>query len=439
MPRASDVFVQNKQPVHTYVNRSFVHPRTGESRDPELQIGKILNAGDTIVQVVGPSKSGKTVALRSFFNESRLVKIGGSQVADPDRLWALVCAELRVQVSQKQSADTTTSTSKKTEASAKGSLYAAEFGLSREHSTSSESGSSRQVEFIDNLFDLATTALLRQDKVLFIDDFHVVPEDKKKLLAASLKQASEKGVKICLAEVRHRADELQAYLPDLVGRVERVDFGYWRNEDIAEIASKGFLILQVDVPDIAVTALVAESGGSPQLMQLLCLKLCERFDISASRTRRVKINFTLADLAVICINALQTIGGGTSILVLERGTTEDRNKRPRWTTRAATTIDLYEACIAAIAMNPPLLQLHVDAGDDCLVTRMQRLVSSGHDQIRVTEIRASLRDIAETAAGLNPSLPFIHYDEAHGVTVLDPYMLFYVRWSQKYCDLRNTV
>lgn len=438
MPRSSDVFVQNKQPFYTYVNRSFVHPRTGESFDPELEIGKILSRGSTIVQVVGPTKSGKTVAIKSVFQEQKVVRVGGSQVSDPDRLWALVCADLRVQVSQKLSTNAKTAHTDKTAASAKAGIYAAEFGISSEKSLGQEKGTGKAIELLDNLYELATGALLNSEKTLFLDNFHLVHADQKRLVAATLKDASEKGVKICLAEIPPYADEPQEYLRDLVGRVVRVEFGYWRQADLLEIARKGFHTLRVSVPESAVTALAVEAGGSPQLMQLLCLELCDRFNINDTQDRMASLPVNLADLTMICIKTLDSIPSELPLLTLEVGSTTDRSYRPRWQTRK-DSVDLYEACIAAIAMNPPRLELPIDTGTDSLVSRVHKLVISGHENITVDALCLTLEDIACTAGKLNLSLPFVHFDRIRGVTILDPYMLFYIRWSSKYFELRKTV
>jgi hypothetical protein len=153
-----------------------------------IEIAKVLGRNGPILQLIGPTKSGKTVAMKTVLKDSDVVKLGGSQAINPDRLWALVCAALRVHVSQKHSTSSSTTNGTTTQASGKASIYAANFGLSREKSSDHQSGATKAIELVDDLFELATDALIRANKVLFLDDFHVVPSDQKLLIVASLKQ-----------------------------------------------------------------------------------------------------------------------------------------------------------------------------------------------------------------------------------------------------------
>lgn len=435
MPRLSEVFVQNAQPVHTYVNRKFIDPRTQKARDPELEIGRVLNSQGAIVQVVGPSKSGKSVAIRRRFQEAHVVKVSASQLSDPERLWALVCASLRIEVSHKQSRDTKKSETDSTTATAKGGIYAAEFGLTKAAAVTQESTAKREGTFLDNLYELAVQGLIAQNKVLLIDDFHVAPE--KTLLAASLKQASEDGVRICLAAVSHRADDPQLSLSDLSGRVTRIEFGTWQQEDLTEIAEKGFLALGLKIPASTTLALVMEAGGSPQLMQLLCLELCRHFDIEATEDPPKSVPVTLPDITIACVNALASVPGESVLLALEQGSSSDRSTRTRWTTKAATTVDLYEACLCALAMNPPRAKIPLDSGDDNIMVRLRNILGDQLNAVTIDEIIFVLDDMANSASRTSPTLPAFHFERLRGASILDPYFQFYARWCVKYFELRT--
>src|SRR3954453_23164466 len=83
---------------------------------------------------------------------------------------------------------------------------------------------------------------------LFIDDFHYMEPDVQQEVARQIKEAAEKGVKICTASVPHRSDDVVRSNPELRGRVKAIDFEYWTPAEIAKIGHAGFPALGVDFP-----------------------------------------------------------------------------------------------------------------------------------------------------------------------------------------------
>src|SRR6185369_12874338 len=62
---------------------------------------------------------------------------------------------------------------------------------------------------------------------ILLDDFHYIPPAIQADVAQQLKDASSRGVRICVASVPLRADNLVRALPELRGRVLSVDLDYW--------------------------------------------------------------------------------------------------------------------------------------------------------------------------------------------------------------------
>jgi hypothetical protein len=107
MPSRFDVFIAGGFPTHTYVHRRFEDPVSKRLRDPENEITEAFNRPGMIVQVSGPSKSGKTVALQQMIPEAQFVKVPGSSLFGEDSLWRIVSARLSVQVDKKITSQTT--------------------------------------------------------------------------------------------------------------------------------------------------------------------------------------------------------------------------------------------------------------------------------------------------------------------------------------------
>lgn len=81
------VFVPGAYPKHSYVPRKFINRRTGKEFDPEEMISNILRQKGMIVQVIGPSKSGKTRAVENCIGIENLVSVAGSQISEHLDVW----------------------------------------------------------------------------------------------------------------------------------------------------------------------------------------------------------------------------------------------------------------------------------------------------------------------------------------------------------------
>src|SRR3954466_949138 len=96
---------------------------------------------------------------------------------------------------------------------------------------------------------------------------HYMNKETQQEVARQIKEAAEKGVRICTASVPHRSDDVVRSNPELRGRVRAIDFEYWKLPEILQIADAGFPALGIDLPQGVREYLGNEAFGSPQLMQ----------------------------------------------------------------------------------------------------------------------------------------------------------------------------
>jgi hypothetical protein len=236
-----DVFVPGAFPQYSYVKRIFKNRRTGKEFDPEIQISNVLKQAGMIAQIVGPSKSGKTRAVENCVGSENLVLVAGSQIGEHVSLWEVVLKTLKSPTSEEVE-------------STKGSVIAGEVktsaGINIPMMAKAEAETSISAEkneavttrsaYGSDPFQAATSQLKALKKVLFLDDFHTIPEPLQATVAAQLKAAAQVGVKICLAEVPHHSDSTISALPDLTARVSKIEFQYWSIQDLVAIGAEGF-------------------------------------------------------------------------------------------------------------------------------------------------------------------------------------------------------
>ncbi len=128
---------------------------------------------------------------------------------------------------------------------------------------------------------------------VFVDDFHYIPKEIQKDIGKQIKEAAERGVRIITASVPHRTDDVVRSNTELRGRVTAIDIDYWKQEELEQIAYRGFRELNVDIAATIMNRLTTEAFGSPQLMQAIALHFC--FENKVYETlpdlKRIEIDF----------------------------------------------------------------------------------------------------------------------------------------------------
>jgi hypothetical protein len=392
--KATEVFTPGSFPKRTYVERA------GEGLE-----GKVRDALATegqIVSLVGPSKAGKTVLVERVVGRDLLIPITGAGIKSPDDVWTRVLDWIN--------APSSTMTATKFS----GSL--GPIGGERESTREVTRGGLTQV----------VREIANSDFVLLVDDFQYMPRDVQVEVARTLKEAARSGIKICTATVVHRGDDLVRSNPELRGRVTAVDLGYWRQDDLAQIASLGFDALNISFAHDSVAQLTKEAAGSPQLMQLLCLTACFVLGMRSKQSKPHDVDPTQDTLSTIFSQASATADFRSLVDVLHAGPRTRGTERKIYRFKDGTEGDVYRCVLRAIASDPPRLSF---AYDD--LTERAADVCAG-DVPAGSSVTGTCVHMSKLAIERFPDERAIEWDDQKQILDLpDPYLLFYLRWSDR--------
>jgi hypothetical protein len=263
---ATDVFTPNDFPEHTYIGRD------GERLEKEL--GRAVQTPKVVVSISGPSKSGKTVLVERVVGTDSMIQISGIEIRSGEDLWAQTLSWMNAPTTTSTQTGSTSSNQVGGEAGGKGSLIFAEAtGKASVQHTTAEAASRTETRSEAGLAQVVRE-IGGSSFVVFLDDFHYIPADVQPDVAKQIKAAAERGVRVCVATVPHRSDNVVRNNPELRGRLAQVDTTFWAEAELQQIAVAGFDKLQVDLDSSVTLRLAREACGSPQLMQRICLDTC---------------------------------------------------------------------------------------------------------------------------------------------------------------------
>jgi hypothetical protein len=265
MPKSTEVFTPNDVPTFSYVER--------KARRFEERLRESLSIPKMIVSLSGPSKSGKTVLVKKVIDEENLIPLSGATIRSADALWVNVLNWMSIPSERVE----TTGSRLKADIGTKagGGLnipFVAQAKAEVGGSTGTESMSEVKNTFKGGGLQQVVHEIAESAFTVFIDDFHYIPKDVQKELGQQIKEAAESGVRIVIASVPHRSDDVVRSNTELRGRVTAIDTDYWREDELAQIAYQGFQELNMDIAPSIMQRLTTESFGSPQLIQAIGLK-----------------------------------------------------------------------------------------------------------------------------------------------------------------------
>ena len=415
---AGEVFTPNSFPNHTYVQR-----------DQQLQEKLLTNWVDTsgqIASVSGPSKAGKTVLVERVVGGGNLITVSGASIREPDQLWERV-------LDWYGEPHSTIATRADTRTEVKGNERGATLGLPGTNATNRSLASNQNA----TMETTAATAhrrglpqvvqeLANTKFTILLDDFHYIPNNIQSDVAQQLKDAAGRGVRICVASVPHRADNVVRALPELRGRVLAVDVDYWNRKELLEIPRLGCELLGIHIDNPSLTMFATEAAGSPQLMQSICRWMCLQLAVREAVTPPRAVTLDEATRKEILFLTSQTVDFRSLLRALIAGPKARPGERKKYNHRDGKEGDVYLTLLRAIAMDPPRLTL--EYGE--LGKRLEELCRPNEppDGASIVRTCVALGQIAQTMA--EPTGPSLEWDDRDQVLVLpDPYLLFYLRWS----------
>ncbi len=419
--QAKDVFTPNHYPEHTLVLREKDHTSDIQDAIDDL----------SLVSISGPSKSGKTVLVESAIGHSRLLIVTGGGIETADDVWKKVIDLIGTP-------DSRTITNTNSEASS--NTYGVGVRIGPRIANVSGSGSTTEQEgiatqsaqtFTRDPFHLVADYLTGSDSVIFIDDFHYIPLETQKIIAQQIKELVRKKVSIVYASVPYHSDDIIRANSDLQGRLSKIDLSYWEKQELAEIARRGFQILNFVCDDSAIERLVQEAAGSPQLMQSLCLHLCRVMDsrISEPSDNPPKdITPSDAQFRQVCLKVSTTTDYENLIEKLLEGAPTRGNGRKSYNLKDGSSGDVYTLTLKALKQDPALMTIRYNA----LYERVRSICEEIPQSTGIMQACAKISEISGTHVtkdGEDPKLLIEFDSEDSVIAIRDPYLLYALRWS----------
>ena len=415
-PLLSEIFRPSSMPLYTYVNRSA--NRRGTTYEEELELA--LAQTGNLITITGGTKTGKTVLYRKVIDSDKLVELSGSQIQCKQDFWDLIAERLSIPDEVTVVYTTQNTAGGKTGTNARVTLAGIlGFGISAENNVSDSKGKNITKKVTRNN-TIIMRILIDCGYVLVIDDFHYANTEVQLYLARTLKAEIFNGLKAIILSLPHRLDDVVKRNPDLVGRVTFINLQPWTQEELKEIAVKGFDQLGLAVSDDIISYIAYESAVSPQLMQSNCFYLAYLSDKGICTISREGAQRAFAETAFrypIYEDVIQNVLKGPS---------KGKSRRTQYLLNDGTHGDIYKLLLLAMCADPPTLELSLEE----LHARMENIKSNeGNTKLPSTpnlskNIGNAEKIIKESV--LDPDT----IDWKDGVMyIIDPFLLFFLRWS----------
>jgi hypothetical protein len=413
--RAVDIFTPGKAPTVTFVGDHLARRET--------MLRDALEQGGMLISISGPSKSGKTVFIRSVLGAECVVFVTGAGVTSPDELWERVFHMIGTPIPATRSNAMQAGSKVSASGQVAGSIGIMKgqgtVGIERSTSGTETASSTEPSSHLGLLVrEMADTGM-----VLFIDDFHYVPRDLQEELARQIKDAIASGVQIVCASVPYRSEDVLRANPDLRGRVVGIDFDYWDESTLRKIGERGFAALRVNAAPQLIANFASEAAGSPQLMQALCLNACLETELRDVQQPGSQLQFEPGLLRTVCARTAHSADYSGTLERLQEGPKTRGTERIQYRLRDGSVGDVYTILLKALAKDPP--NLHFQYSD--LLARIKLVCEA--DTPSGSSVTTSCQHIA-LLANDGQAKDIVGWDTTQDVfDIRDPYLLFFMRWG----------
>ncbi|WP_160690066.1 ATP-binding protein [Clostridium sp. C2-6-12] len=388
---AEQIFKPGSFPEYTYVSRESLDIGINY----EVRLKQALKISGCLTSIIGPSKMGKTVLCEKVIDLDNLVEVSGVDFKLNNDFWTFIGTKAGLPMS----------------------------GEFIEGKTVKDNISD-DLHYKKDKFVLTKDRVIdyfkENGKVLVLDDFHYAPEDIQLHIAQQLKDAIRKEFKAIVVSLPHRADDAIRKNADLTGRLSLINIENWKNDELEQIAKKGFEKLDIKIDDELVKNIAIESLTSPQLMQYICLSICTLLDTDNSKITQIPkevleraykfttVNFEYSDV-------LKTLLLGPN----PRG-----NKRKIYKTESGKELDIYGLIVEAVSINPPSMGLDIDE----MKYRIDKLIINEDKKPDKQQIRDSLNKLQSIIDEKENIYKVFEWKDSM-LYILDPLFLFYLRWG----------
>ncbi|MBN9511026.1 MAG: hypothetical protein J0I21_18205 [Alphaproteobacteria bacterium] len=422
--RDTQVFTPNDFPEHTYVERA--DDRLEEKLRNALSIPK------QPISISGPSKSGKTALVERVIGPDNMIKVSGVEIRTANDLWERVLDWMDSPSSTVVADTLSQSAQERVSASASfgpGTSVTGE--ISAQAGIAKTTTESRARSGLPQV----SREIGKSDYIVFLDDFHYIQSDLQEQVAREIKAAAERDIKICIASVPHRSDDVVRGNHELRGRTLNIDTQFWNPQDLEKIAALGFAKLNVELQESDVHALAEQACGSPQLMQSICLDACRKLGVRQTAIGVRRISISPGDLREILENTSMRTDYSSLVRDLHQGPRTKGQPRHKFTFGDQTTGDVYRCVLLALRRDPPHFQIPYAE----LIERVNAVCISNAPISG--SIQNACRQMTSIAREHSPANRILEWDDRTGsgtFSIVDPYFLFFLRHSNKLQDLMGS-
>lgn len=412
----NDIFSPRSFPENTYISRKI---NGHETIDVKFQ--KALSMKGNLIFVSGASKSGKTVLCRRVIGDEHSVNLSGNQLASKNDFWTHIAEQIPLSDSVTISNESQTAVNSEYAEKLGVGITATNLGFSHKNSQDTVSGTQVTVAKARTERQIIKY-LIENNKVLVIDDFHYAPDEVKLYIARTLKTELFNGLKAVIISLPYKSDEAIRYNPDLIDRTTSIDIPSWQLTELKAIATKGFNLLNKNIPDLMLDKIALESIASPQLMQENCFNLAYYLQESSNIPDNAAVKYIFQETA-------SNYHGYYAEIIdnIKKGPSQGQGRRTEYMlTGKQNTADIYELILLALKADPPVIKIKVDE----LKVRIKNLLAESVDCPSTLTITSTISKITKIVQKMLPNMETLAYKEKY-LYILDPFLLFYLRWHEE--------
>ncbi len=388
---SEQIFKPGSFPEYTYVSRKSLDIGV----DYEVRLKQALKISGCLTSIIGPSKMGKTVLCEKVIELDNLVEVSGVDFSNESDFWNVIAAKAELPIS-------------------------GEFTEAKIIKNNNCDELYNKVETFKLTKDKVIEYFKENGKVLVLDDFHYAPESVQLHIAQQLKDAIRKEFKAIVVSLPHRSDDAIRKNADLTGRLSLINIQPWSNEELEEIATRGFKKLNIDIQNDIAKEIAIESLTSPQLMQYICLSICTLLDIDNSEVKEIPndilkqaYKFTTANLEYADV-----------VKIIKEGPNPRGNQRKIYKTLDGKTLDIYGLIVESVSGNPPMMGMKIDD----IKLRIDKIIIDNEKKPDKQQIRDSLNKLQAILNEKENIYKVFEWKDGM-LYILDPLFLFYLRWT----------
>lgn len=408
------VFDAGGYPEYTYVER--------ERKGFQDNIRAVLRRSTSGATIVGPSKSGKSILLERFDNKSEyeVMKLRGANIGSVDQLWGKISKRLGLAETREEFQSETDEGGH----SVNGSIGASGTKIGGSINSKDQHVEGQRKHYQSDKFHEIVNHDQISNYIIFIDDYQYINESVRKDIGQALKGALEEGVNIFISVTPHRKEVWQRDVPNVDERVMTIECDQWRDDELAEILSKGEKKLNVQFPEWIKPRLKENAIQSPMLMQELCAAVCRVSGVTEARDpilRPKKLDIDESDYGEVLSSASRWIGKSQVVDSILSGKYSSGTSEFNYGDDSSG--DIYELGLMAIA-----------EGDTSRSFDFEYLYSwvrenCTGDYPETNQMRNFCESAEEIAQEESPNEELIEWDKDKDVFVVsDPNLLFEIRY-----------